>query len=59
MKTSKDFKLSKQDKRILARILDSESYGHWKKMLIDAQVSFNKAKLAKIRERSNTNQGEE
>ena len=57
-KTSKDFKLCKSDKRVLARMIDSEQANHWKHMMINAQVAFNNAKLAKFKERSNTNQGE-
>ena len=58
MKTSKDFRLSKADKRVLA-MMPEEKRSHWKKMMIDAQVSYNRAKLAKVRDRSNNNQGEE
>ena len=55
--TNKDFKLSKESKRMLTR-LHGEKYTHWKKMMIDAEVSESKAKLSKIKERSNANQGE-
>ena len=55
--TNKDFKLSKESKRMLTR-LHGDKYNHWKKMMIDAEVSETKAKLAKFKERSNTNQGE-
>lgn len=55
--TNKDFRLSKESKRMLAG-LHGEKYTHWKKMMIDAEVSETKAKLSKIKERSNTNQGE-
>ena len=55
--TNKDFRLSKESKRMLTR-LHGQSYTHWKKMMIDAEVSESKAKLSKIKERSNTNQGE-
>ena len=55
-RTGKDFKLCKSDKRILARMIDKDQAGHWKSMMIDAQVAFNQAKLAKFKERSNTNQ---
>jgi hypothetical protein len=57
MKTNKDFKLSKSTKRMLTH-LHGEKYNHWKKMMIDAEVSESRAKLAKVKERSNTNQGE-
>jgi hypothetical protein len=57
MKTNKDFRLSKESKRMLTH-LHGEKYTHWKKMMIDAEVSETKAKLSKIKERSTTNQGE-
>jgi hypothetical protein len=55
--TNKDFKLSKESKRMLTRH-HGEKYTSWKRMMIDAEVSETKAKLAKVKERSNTNQGE-
>lgn len=55
--TNKDFKLSKESKRILAG-LHGEKYTQWKKMMIDAEEAEKKAKLAKYKERSTTNQGE-
>jgi hypothetical protein len=55
--TNKDFKLSKESKRMLTH-LHGAKYNHWKKMMIDAEVNESKAKLSKIKERSNTNQGE-
>lgn len=57
MKTNKDFKLSKSAKRALS-VLPSDMRGHWKKMMIDAEVSEKRAKLAKISS-PKTNQGEE
>ena len=57
MKTNKDFRLSKEAKRMLTRH-HGEKYTSWKRMMIDAEASESKAKLAKIKERSNTNQGE-
>ena len=56
MKTNKDFNLSKESKRILSS-LSGEKRGHWKKMMIEAEVLEKRAKLAKIS--SKTNQGEE
>jgi hypothetical protein len=47
--TNKDFKLSKETKRILAG-LPKDKRGHWKKMMIQAEVAEKNAKLAKIRE---------
>jgi hypothetical protein len=49
MKTNKDFCLSKESKRLLATLPD-EKRGHWKKMMISAEVAEKQAKLAKIRE---------
>ena len=58
MRTNKDFNLSKSTKRILSN-LRGEARGHWKKMMIDAEVSEKLAKLAKLKERPKTTQGEE
>jgi hypothetical protein len=49
VKTNKDFKLSKSTKRILSSMY-GESRGHWKKMMIAAEIAEKNAKLAKIRE---------
>jgi len=57
MKTNKDFRLSKESKRMLAN-LQGEKYNHWKKLMVDAEMSEIRAKLSKVKERSNTNQGE-
>ena len=57
MKPNKDFKLSKQTKRILAR-MDGEQRTHWKKMMIDAEISEKMAKAAKIKERNSGDLGE-
>jgi hypothetical protein len=48
-KTNKDFNLSKSSKRALA-ILPTTQRGHWKGMLIQAEVAEKNAKLAKVRE---------
>jgi hypothetical protein len=56
MKTNGDFKLSKSTKRILSN-LRGENRGHWKKMMIEAEVAEKRAKMAKIS--SKTNQGDE
>mgnify|MGYP003337651318 CR=1 FL=1 len=57
MKTNKDFCLSKSSKRMLAT-LSTEQRGHWKKMMIDAEVAEKRAKLAKLSS-PKSNQGEE
>jgi hypothetical protein len=49
MKTNKDFNLSKSSKRMLASMPTSKR-GHWKSMLIQAEVAEKNAKLAKVRE---------
>ena len=49
MKTNKDFRLSKTSKRMLAA-MPSEKRGHWKGMMIQAEVAEKNAKLAKVRE---------
>ena len=49
MKTNKDFRLSKTSKRMLAS-MPSEKRGHWKGMMIQAEVAEKNAKLAKVRE---------
>jgi hypothetical protein len=59
MITNKDFKLSKSTKRILSS-MTGESRGHWKKMMIEAEVAEKRAKLAKLSGmKSQTNTGEE
>lgn len=57
MKTNKDFKLSKEAKRRLAFMTD-EKRSLWKKLYIESEVAEKMAKFAKIKERSNSNQGE-
>jgi hypothetical protein len=47
MKTGKDFKLSKSTKRVLAT-LPNGVRGHWKYMMIEAEVAEKRAKLAKL-----------
>jgi len=47
MKTNKDFKLSKSSKRILA-LMPADKRGHWKNMMIEAEVSEKRAKMAKL-----------
>ena len=47
MKTGKDFKLSKSTKRVLAT-LPNGVRGHWKSMMIEAEVAEKRAKLAKL-----------
>ena len=49
MATNKDFKLSKETKRILSNLPTSKR-GHWKGMMIQAEVAEKNAKLAKVRE---------
>jgi hypothetical protein len=49
MKPNKDFKLSKSTKRVLSG-MPVEKRGHWKGMMIQAELSEKQAKLAKIRE---------
>ena len=57
MKPNKDFKLSKSAKRLLAT-KTGEQKGLWKSLYIQSELAEKQAKLAKIKERSNTNQGE-
>lgn len=47
VKTNKDFRLSKSSKRILAA-LPNGVRGHWKSMMIEAEVAEKRAKLAKL-----------
>lgn len=47
MKTNKDFNLSKSSKRCLAT-LSTAKRGHWKNMMIEAEVMEKRAKLAKL-----------
>lgn len=57
MKPNKDFKLSKSAKRLLAT-KTGEQKSMWKKLYIQSELAEKQAKLAKIKERSNNNQGE-
>lgn len=56
MKTNKDFKMSKSHKIMLALMTDSEKRPERKKMFIESQVAYTKAKQAKFKE---NNKGEE
>jgi hypothetical protein len=57
--TNKDFRLSKSTKRILSG-LSKDQRGHWKKMMIEAEVSEKRAKAAKLSgTKSQSNQGDE
>lgn len=47
VKTDKNFKLSKSAKRIMATMPDTQKRGDFKNLMIDAEVAFAKAKLAK------------
>jgi hypothetical protein len=59
MITNKDFRLSKSTKRILST-LPVEKRGHWKKMMIEAEVAEKRAKMAKLSGmKSQANQGDE
>jgi len=57
MKPNKDFKLSKSAKRLLAT-KTGEQKSMWKSLYIQSELAEKQAKLAKIKERSNNNQGE-
>jgi hypothetical protein len=52
MKTTSNFKLSKSTKRVLAT-LPTEMRSNFKRMMIDAEVSFARAKLAKLSRNKN------
>jgi hypothetical protein len=57
--TNKDFRLSKSTKRILST-LSTDIRNHWKKMMIEAEVSEKRAKAAKLSGmKSQSNQGDE
>jgi hypothetical protein len=58
MKPNKDFRLSKEAKRRLAT-LSPEKRSLWKQSHIESELAEKMAKFAKIKERSNSNQGEE
>ena len=48
VKTNGTFKLSKTTKRRMASMPNSEDRNHYKRLMIDAEISEIKAKLAKI-----------
>lgn len=52
MKADKNFKLSKSSKRLLCTMTDSQSRGHLKRLLIDAELSETEAKLKSKKSRS-------
>ena len=47
VRTDKNFKLSKSVKRVLATMVDKQARSDYKNLMIDAEVAFAKAKLAK------------
>jgi hypothetical protein len=47
VKTDKNFKLSKSAKRVMATMPDAQMRNEYKNSMIDAEVAFAKAKLAK------------
>ena len=47
VRTDKNFKLSKSVKRVLATMTNSEQRNDYKNLMIEAEVAFAKAKLAK------------
>lgn len=58
MKTNKDFNLSKSAKRRLATMF-GEQKTLWKQFYIESEVAEKQAKLAKLKERPKSNQGDE
>jgi hypothetical protein len=52
MKTNGTFKLSKSTKRVLATMTNAQSRGEYKRSMIDAEVAFARAKLAKLKTKS-------
>jgi hypothetical protein len=58
MKPNKDFRLTKSSKRMLST-LSKDQRGPWLKMMIEAEMSEKRAKMAKLSGmKSNSNQGE-
>ena len=49
VKTNGTFKLSKTTKRRLATMTEPHARGHYKSLMIDAEVAEIKAKLAKVK----------
>jgi hypothetical protein len=47
VRTDKNFKLSKSAKRVMATMPNAEKRNDYKNLMIDAEVAFAKAKLAK------------
>ena len=57
VKTNKDFRLSKQAKTIIALTQGTDEHRNgWKKLFIEAQVAYDKAKTARFKE---NNKGDE
>jgi hypothetical protein len=57
MKTNKDFNLSRMAKTRLA-LMPQDKRGLWKQFFIESEMAAKMAKFAKVKERSNSNQGE-
>ena len=53
MKTNSGFKMSKEVKRVAATIIDKERRSLFKRTMIDALVSFEKAKRESLKQKRN------
>jgi hypothetical protein len=53
MKTNSTFNMDKEVKRLAATIINPERRGFYKRMMIDAQVSFEKARRESVKQKRN------
>ena len=53
MKTNSSFKMDKEVKRVAATIIDPERRGFYKRLMVDALVSFEKARRESVKQKRN------
>jgi hypothetical protein len=58
MKTNSSFNMNKEVKRVAATIIDPERRGFYKRLMIEAQVAFEKARRESVKQKRNDS-GEE
>jgi intein-encoded DNA endonuclease-like protein len=53
MRASSNFKINKETKRVLATIIDPHQRGEYVRAMVDAQLSYEKAKRDAMRQKRN------
>lgn len=59
MNAGSNFKMDKESKRVAATFIDSIARGEYKRLMISAQLSFEKAKRDAMKQKRNDSSGEE